>query len=209
MDRYLLLSPEERRVYCEQAAADLGLPAASIEKDFWVCWILKELFSLPGIGEHLTFKGGTSLSKGWGLIQRFSEDIDIVISRSRFGVTNGPERDSAKAWKQYLEMLSEKTRDFIVNVLMSNFRDHLASHLPESMQWKLIHELDDSANEVVLFHYPPIFPEGGYLRPVVRIEPGARSDTVPTERRPIEAFLTGLLKAESFLVRCVHPKRTF
>ena len=58
----------------EQAGAELGLPAASIEKDFWVCWILKELFSLPDIGEHLTFKGGTSLSKGWGLIRRFSED---------------------------------------------------------------------------------------------------------------------------------------
>ena len=74
MDRYLSLSPEDQRLYCEQAGAELGLLAASVEKDFWVCWILRELFQLPEIGEHLTFKGGTSLSKGWGLIHRFSDD---------------------------------------------------------------------------------------------------------------------------------------
>lgn len=209
MDSYLNLPSDEQRIYCEQAAADLGLPAASIEKDFWVCWILKELFSLPGIGEHLTFKGGTSLSKGWGLIQRFSEDIDIVISRSRLGVTDGPERNNAKAWKHYLEMLGERTQDFIVNTLMPNFSERLIGRLPKNMEWKLIHHRDDPANEVILFHYPPIFPEGGYLRPVVRIEPGARSDTAPTERRSIEAFLTVILKAESLEVLCVHPKRTF
>lgn len=209
MDSYLRLPPNEQRTYCEQAAADLGLPAASIEKDFWVCWILKELFSLPGIGEHLTFKGGTSLSKGWGLIQRFSEDIDIVISRSRLGKADGPERNSAKAWKHYLETLGEKTQDYIVHTLTPNFIDRLTSRLPKGMQWKLIHDRDDLANEAILFHYPPIFPEGGYLRPVVKIEPGARSDTAPTERRPINAFLTPMLKAEPFDVLCVHPKRTF
>ncbi len=209
MDSYLRLPPDEQRTYCEQAAADLGLPAASIEKDFWVCWILKELFSLPGIGAHLTFKGGTSLSKGWGLIQRFSEDIDIVISRSRLGMADGPERNSVKAWKHYLETLGEKTQDFIVDTLTPNFRDRLTSRLPKGMQWKLIHDRDDLANEAILFHYPLVFPEGGYLRPVVKIEPGARSDTAPTERRPIKAFLTPMLKAEFFDVLCVHPKRTF
>ena len=53
------------------------MPPATIEKDFWVCWTLKKLFNLPEWGSHLTFKGGTSLSKGWALIERFSEDIDI------------------------------------------------------------------------------------------------------------------------------------
>jgi len=79
------LVPEERRQICLVAAEQLGLNPGSVEKEFWVCWTLRELFSLPGIGEHLTFKGGTSLSKGWKLIERFSEDIDVVIDRDALG----------------------------------------------------------------------------------------------------------------------------
>jgi predicted nucleotidyltransferase component of viral defense system len=85
MDTFLQLPLKERRVYFEQAEAMRGLPAAALEKDFWVCWILRELFQLPGIGERLIFKGGTSLSKAWGLIERFSEDIDLVIDRESLG----------------------------------------------------------------------------------------------------------------------------
>ena len=78
---------------CEEAGQQLGLDAASVEKDFWVCWMLRELFALPESGPHLTFKGGTSLSKGWKLIERFSEDIDVVIDRTflGFGADRSPE----------------------------------------------------------------------------------------------------------------------
>ncbi len=76
MDIFVALPGAQRRALCEQAGQLLGLDAASVEKDFWVCWTLRELFALPEYGPHLTFKGGTSLSKGWKLIERFSEDID-------------------------------------------------------------------------------------------------------------------------------------
>ena len=72
MNSYLQAPADRRRRFCEEAQAMLGLPAESIEKDFWVCWTLRELFTLPQSGSLLTFKGGTSLSKGWKLIQRFS-----------------------------------------------------------------------------------------------------------------------------------------
>jgi len=85
MNAFLRFPADRRRLLCEEGQQHLGLPPASIEKDFWVCWILKELFGLPGWGEHLTFKGGTSLSKGWRLISRFSEDIDVVIDREHLG----------------------------------------------------------------------------------------------------------------------------
>src|SRR3990172_4405052 len=85
MDAFLTLLPEERRQICLVAAEQLNLNPGSVEKDFWVCWTLRELFSLPEIGQHLTFKGGTSLSKGWKLIERFSEDIDVVIDRDALG----------------------------------------------------------------------------------------------------------------------------
>jgi predicted nucleotidyltransferase component of viral defense system len=85
MNTFLHLPAERRRLLCEEAQARLGLAPASIEKDYWVCWTLRELFSLPVWGEQLTFKGGTSLSKGWKLISRYSEDIDVVIDRGFLG----------------------------------------------------------------------------------------------------------------------------
>jgi len=90
MDAFLRLSPEERRLACQQVDEQMRLQAVSVEKDFWVCWTLRELFALPDIGQHLTFKGGTSLSKAWGLIQRFSEDIDLVVDKEALGLVVMP-----------------------------------------------------------------------------------------------------------------------
>ena len=86
METFLQLPAGERRQLCNEARARLGLPAASIEKDFWVCWTLRELFALPSCEGHLTFKGGTSLSKGWQLIDRFSEDIDLFELHDAFSI---------------------------------------------------------------------------------------------------------------------------
>ena len=77
MNKFVLLTHKDKRAYFEVAAANLNVMPQLVEKDFWVCWILKILFSLQGIGTHLTFKGGTSLSKCYNVIKRFSEDIDI------------------------------------------------------------------------------------------------------------------------------------
>lgn len=85
MNGWFELAPKDRRLACEKAAGGLGISAVSVEKDFWVCWTLRELLTLPGWGEQLTFKGGTSLSKAWKLIDRFSEDIDLVIEREHLG----------------------------------------------------------------------------------------------------------------------------
>ncbi len=87
MNTFIQLSSEERNLYCRQAAErmETPLPAAVIEKDFWVCWTLNLLNEIPELRGNITFKEGTSLSKAWGLIERFSEDIDIAINRKVFG----------------------------------------------------------------------------------------------------------------------------
>lgn len=85
MDSFLRHDADRRRTLCDEAGERLGLAAASVEKDFWICWTLRELFALGDIGDCLTFKGGTSLSKAWRIIERFSEDIDLVIDRSVLG----------------------------------------------------------------------------------------------------------------------------
>ena len=98
MKAFLSMPEERRRLICEQASAQTGLFDSSIEKDFWVCWTLKELFNLSEWGKTLTFKCGTSLSKGWKLIERFSEDSDIVIDRAVIGFSgnNAPDKAPSK-----------------------------------------------------------------------------------------------------------------
>lgn len=98
MQSFAQLPPDQRRRLCDEAQAKLGLHAVSVEKDFWVCWTLRELFQLPEWGNHFTFKGGTSLAKAWKLIERFSEDIDVVIDRDflGFGGDRGPEHAPSK-----------------------------------------------------------------------------------------------------------------
>ena len=95
-------SDEERRDLFVGAATRLGTPVQNVEKDFWVCWTLDALFNgLEADGPRLLFKGGTSLSKAFGLISRFSEDIDITVFReepwpgSRSGRAGGLERQEA------------------------------------------------------------------------------------------------------------------
>src|SRR5271166_1432542 len=75
MDGFLKMSSKDRRLACLQVEERMHLQAASVEKDFWICWTLRKLFALPEIGPHLTFKGGTSLSKAWKLIERFSDAV--------------------------------------------------------------------------------------------------------------------------------------
>ena len=80
MDALLKLTPADQLDAFLEVNRAMGLDAASVKKDFWVCWTLREIFALPGIGEHITFKGGTSLSKAWKLIERFSEDIEKTFN---------------------------------------------------------------------------------------------------------------------------------
>lgn len=81
VDRFAILPASEKIPYFDTMASQLGILPEMVEKDFWVCWTLEKLFSLKDIGAHITFKGGTSLSKCYNAIERFSEDIDIAIER--------------------------------------------------------------------------------------------------------------------------------
>ncbi len=81
MNRFLALPDSEKSAVFRAVGESMGIPAGYVEKDFWVCWMLDVLFSSPDLSPHLVFRGGTSLSKAYQAIQRFSEDIDLSISR--------------------------------------------------------------------------------------------------------------------------------
>lgn len=140
MKEFLAMPEERRRLVCTQAGAQLNLFEIAVEKDFWVCWTLRKLFELPEWGEHLTFKGGTSLSKCWNLIERFSEDIDIVIDRGAlgFGGDNAPESaPSKKQTSKRLKALREACQQYISERIQPALIDVISSDLPGSLEWAL------------------------------------------------------------------------
>lgn len=217
MKAILALSPQDRRLACLQVEDRMRLQAASVEKDFWVCWTLRELTMLPGIGEHLTFKGGTSLSKGWGLIERFSEDIDIVVDREMLGYGGDASPELAPSRNQRRKRLDElvgRCRGWVQGKLMPTLGERIAAVLGID-DWKLGVDPDVADGQCLLFQYPGAFPpeEAGYVRPVVKIELGARSDDWPDEIREIRPYLSEHVPAlavdAAFGMATLLAERTF
>lgn len=210
MDSFLVFPAERRRILCEEGQQRLGLAPASIEKDFWVCWTLRELFQLPGWGISLTFKGGTSLSKCWRLISRFSEDIDVVIDRERLGYEN--DTMSRKQQKKLVRECSRCIQEELRPALEIRFQETL----PADLSWTLspADTQEDPDLQTLLFEYPSEFSGSAtYVRPVVKIELGARSDTEPSETPMVQPYLAeafpDLLPDCSFPLRAVAARRTF
>ena len=217
MNEFLSFSENRRRTVCEQAQDKLGLPPATIEKDFWVCWTLKKLFNLPEWGPRLTFKGGTSLSKGWGLIDRFSEDIDIVINRDALGFSGDMAPDRAPSKKQVrkrLDALKAASQDCVNKTLLPLLAEEISQEMPAKLSWHLDPDPDDPDNQTLLLAYPTSFADPmAYLRQLVKIELGARSDTEPTQEIDIHPYLEDafpdLFPQSHFSVRAVSRERTF
>lgn len=217
MNNFLSFTEDRRRIVCEQAQDQLGLPPAAIEKDFWVCWTLEKLFNLPEWGAHLIFKGGTSLSKGWALIDRFSEDIDIVINRDAlgFGGDKAPSRaPSKKQTRKRLDALKEASQRCVNEILLPLLNETLSQTLPATLSWNLHPDPDDPGGQTLLLDYPTAFADPmAYLPQVVKIELGARSDTEPIEAIDIKPYLAevfpDLFPQSTFTVRVVSPRRTF
>ena len=217
MNTFLQLPAERRRLAFQQVDEAMGLQAFSVEKDFWVCWTLRELFTMPRIGEHLTFKGGTSLSKAWKLIRRFSEDIDLVVDKDAlgFGGDAAPDKTpSKKQRKARLEKLMTTCRHWVQSTLQPALAARIAEVL-EPDGWKLEVDPDMSDGQCLLFHYPSVFPANaaGYVPPQVKIELGARSDDWPHDAKSIQPYVIEqfpALDADAFAsIRVLAAERTF
>jgi hypothetical protein len=169
MPSFAQLPPDQRRRLCNEAQAKLGLHAVSVEKDFWACWTLRELFQLPEWGAHFTFKGGTSLAKGWKLIERFSEDIYVVIERDflGFGGDRGPEHaPSKKQQRARLDALKAECQQRIQHSLLPTLAAQFKSLLPSHARWKLQEDPADPDGQSLSFFYPAVIETAAYVQPV-------------------------------------------
>jgi hypothetical protein len=218
MDDFVKLKPDERRLFFDGAATPRNMQSQIVEKDFWVCWTLKELFRLPAIGEHLIFKGGTSLSKVFKVIDRFSEDIDVSIDRSilGFGGTNEPEAGASNKEKQRrIEGLKGACQQKIARELLPAFDAAIRAKVRHDEKWALRSDADDPDQQTLLFDYPTSFVSDatGYVRRMVKIEMGARADHWPSKYIVImpyvaEQFPKGF-KEGGCSVKVLSAERTF
>lgn len=211
-DKYQHLNARERLELLDAVSRERGLPSAILEKDYWVCKTLDALFSLPDLGDHLVFKGGTSLSKVYGLIDRFSEDINISLHREYlgFGDDRDPEAAKGKEQARRIEALQQACRDRIREALLPALRDMLAESLEGEGEWNL--EIDPQDPQTVLFHFPAAGADTiSYIAPIVRIECGARSDHWPKEEREIRSYLSETLQRPigRASVQALAAERTF
>jgi hypothetical protein len=190
---FLELPNEERRLYFEQAAANRGLSAIVLEKDFWVCWLLGVLFRSE-FRESLVFKGGTSLSKVFRVIERFSEDIDLSVSPALLGLPEaGTSRNQADKWMTLAESVcAEAVRKQFQPVLEAIAK----SILGQSNRGEWFEFMTDatSGSPNLLFHYPSGQPAGfDYLRRTVKLEFGSLTDQQPVGRHAITPWLIDAL----------------
>ncbi len=218
MDEFARLPTGERRLYFEQAAARLGLVAQVIEKDFWVCWSLKQLFSLAEFQDHLTFKGGTSLSKVYRVIERFSEDVDVAIERGflGFGGDMEPERGtSGKEQQRRVVRLKEACQATISERLAPQLQRAISTGIAGSASWSLTADPADRDQQTLLFQFPPALATelSPYFSMSVKIEMGARSDHFPVEAAEVKPYLCDAfpdaLSDKVARVRVLAAERTF
>lgn len=218
MKKFVYLNKTERAAYFQQVGAQMNISPINVEKDFWVCWTLNELFSISELAPNLTFKGGTSLSKVWHLIQRFSEDIDLTISREFFGFggDNSPEQaESNKKRKKLLGELKAACQQYVGNTLLPKLIIKFKENLPKDEAWTLTLDLNDVDSQTLLFQYPSSFDalQSEYIRPIVKIEFGARSDPWPCSTAIVRSFVSEIYpKAFKYIdisVQALSAERTF
>lgn len=218
--RFLSASPTDRQDIFRLAGQRIGTPPQNVEKDFWVCWVLDALFnSAIATGPRLLFKGGTSLSKGFGLIERFSEDIDVTIFRDDIGEeASVPELQalSGKKRQAKLDAIKAASQDYIGGPLRSQLSEALARLLEDAgakdAAARAELDPDDDSQQSLLLWYPTVTDEAdGYIRKAVKIELGAKSALDPHHDHIVEPYVAPDLPDFDFKVpnvRIVDAERT-
>lgn len=185
----------ERAQIIRETAAQRGLLPVMVEKDFWVSWTLAVLFAHPEFGGQLVFKGGTSLSKVFGVIKRFSEDIDLSVSPAFLGISEesvekaGSRNKRTERMKELEEACIECVRDRFLPEL-ERIADEAFGNPSGGAAWMEFQVDAITHSPVVLFHYPCTEPSGfEYLRRFVKMEFGSLTDQKPVGTHAVQPWV--------------------
>lgn len=212
MIEFLQLPEERRRTFIAQTATETGMTEKAIEKDWWVTLVLRAIFTLP-MAEHFVFKGGTSLSKGWGLIERLSEDIDIALVPEAF------DREyRLTPTHSYVKTLRREgtayTSIVIANALQAKLLEMGVPDTMFSLSVALIPPTrPDTDPQTILVHYTSFYPSNRYIADTVKVEFGVRALKEPFADVSIVSEIGRYIQVTSyteqpFTVRAVVPVKT-
>lgn len=207
-DAFLLLSAEDRREALSVAADRSGRPAHLLEKDAWVVWALATLYGSP-LGEHLVFKGGTSLSKAYGVIRRFSEDVDLTydiraLAPDLVGDSGEALPKTRSEEKRWTSEVRKRLPEWVVVAVQPVVAEALAA---DALSAAI--RVD---GEKLFIDYEATTAGSGYVAPSVMLEFGARSTGEPASLRDVVCDATGQVDGVVFPTarpRVMHAERTF
>jgi len=200
--------PKETKINAYTTIAETtGMAAYAVEKDWWVVRALELIFQME-IGDHLVFKGGTSLSKAWGLIERFSEDIDLAVDRSFLGFEGDLSRTQ-------IGKLRKKANSYITDAFYPELEVKFAENGLNDVEIKLIETKEsDQDPRIIEIYYPWVIESPGYIQPRVQVEIGCRSLREPFTVRTFTALVDEHYSDKEFAlpainISTVNPERTF
>lgn len=207
-DAFLLLTAEDRREALGVAADRSGRPAHLLEKDAWVVWALATLYGSP-LGEHLVFKGGTSLSKAYRVIRRFSEDVDLTydiraLAPDLVGDNGEALPKTRSEEKRWTSAVRERLPQWVADSVQPVIAEALAAG-PLSAAIRV-------ESEKLFIDYEATTAGSGYVAPSVMLEFGARSTGEPASMRDVVCDAAGMVDGVVFPTarpRVMHAERTF
>lgn len=206
MEEWFRLSEEDRIIIINQVSSKTGLLPVAVEKDLWVVIALQAIFSTE-IAEHLVFKGGTSLSKAWGIIERFSEDIDLAIDRSFFDFNGDLTRTQVKNLRKVsCRYVGEKFPDLLKKALLQNGVSEFELSVTEF-------EESDTDPLALELRYNSLVEKQEYLQPRILIEISSRSLMEPYENKKLSSVISEVYPDQKFIdksiiIPTVTPART-
>jgi hypothetical protein len=199
--------PKSEKTEIFQQVSELTrLPAFAVEKDWWVVKTLEFIFQME-IGNHLVFKGGTSLNKAWKLIDRFSEDIDLALDRGFLGF-------SGELSKKEITRLRLKFNKYIMSVFFPELTAKFFDYGLADVKLQLIESKDsDQDPRIIEIYYPNVVDTPGYIQPRVQVEIGCRSLREPFSVQTFTSFVYESFPDAAFTGSQIHiptvsPERT-
>ena len=203
--RWNELGKEDKYSSLQVTSAKMGYPDYAIEKDWWVTEILRVLGSMP-VSENMVFKGGTSLSKAWGIINRFSEDIDLAINREFFGFKGELSRTQ-------VGKLRDASCQYLIGEFVSDLQKSIDSFGLGVKPVPIDVDTPDKDPVKIGIEYEPVVAYPAYIKPRVLLEIGSRSMMEPSKDKALTSFVeqTNLslpFVEEPVVFPTVTPERT-
>ena len=199
-----------RRLLFDETAKDMDISGPTVEKDFWVCFFLDILFHQSQDATRFCFKGGTSLSKAYHVIRRFSEDIDLILDWRLLGYSRDEPYDKRTNTRQeaFNDVVNGKTEEYLATSLMPNLKSLTEKYVGEPIRFYI----EENDRQTICIVYPRLFRDS-YVIPEIRLEIGALAAWTPFTDTTIQPYVAECFprrfKQADTVIRTVQAKRTF